>query len=330
MSEILAHVTRGGMVESIHRGDLVAVDTRGHIVYSVGEAYKTTFWRSAAKPFQVLPLVEAGGMERFQLTSEELALMTSSHGGEEKHVKAVESILAKLEQQPDVLECGSAAPMYQRAANKIIKEGSSFSALTNSCSGKHCCMIALAMLKGYDIPGYSQPIHPVQHEMLRTSADLTGLLPKDITLGIDGCGVPVFGMPLYNMAIAYAHLAQPHTCPQVRQDALRIIAAAMVAHPYFVAGTNRLDTLLMQATDGRILAKLGAEGVYNVSIMDEGIGVALKIEDGNTRAIGPIIIEALNRMGYLKPEELEKLHSQQQVLVKNHKKETIGLIKPAF
>ena len=289
-----------------------------------------SFWRSAAKPFQVLPLVEAGGMERFLFTGEELALMTSSHGGEENHVLAVESILAKLGQHRDVLECGTAAPMNLRAAKEILESGGSFSALTNSCSGKHCCMIALAILKGYDITGYSQPIHPVQHEMIRTSADITGLMPKDITLGIDGCGVPVFAMPLYNMALAYAHLALPNACPQERQIALRTIGAAMVKHPHFVAGTNRLDTVLMQATNGRILAKLGAEGVYNVSIMNEGIGLALKIEDGNIRAIDPVIIEALNRMGYLLPAELEKLQYRQQVLVKNHRKETIGIIKAVF
>jgi L-asparaginase II len=330
MSEILAQVTRGGMVESIHRGDLVAVDTHGRIIYSVGDPYKKTFWRSAAKPFQVLPLVEAGGVERFQLTGEELALMTSSHGGEEGHVTTVEGILAKLDMDPAFLECGPAAPMNQRAANAIQNNNGRFCSRTNSCSGKHCSMLALCAIRGYEISGYAQPVHPVQHEMLRTIADMTGLMPKDITLGIDGCGVPVYGLPLFNMAVAYAHLSRPDHCPQIRREALKIISGAMVRHPWYVAGTNRLDTVLMEATGGRILAKLGAEGVYNVSIMDEGIGLALKIEDGNTRAIDPVIIEALTRMGFLKTEELETLEKRRKVPVKNHRKETIGLIQAVF
>jgi L-asparaginase II len=330
MSEILAHVTRGGMVESIHRGDLVAVDTAGRIIYSIGDPHKKTFWRSAAKPFQVLPLVEAGGLERFMFSGEELALMTSSHGGEEGHVRTAAAILEKMGLPPGTLECGDAAPMYQRAANLLLQNGTEFGPLHNPCSGKHAAMMALALLRGYELPGYAQPVHPVQQEMLRTIADVTGLLPKDIHLGIDGCGVPVFGLPLYNMAVAYAHLSHPHKFPQPRREALEIIAAAMTRHPWFVAGTGRLDTVLMEATGGRILAKLGAEGVYNVSIMGEGIGLALKIEDGNTRAIDPVIIETLHHMGFLRKSELEALQKRRRVLVKNHRKETIGLIEAAF
>ncbi|MDW7651773.1 MAG: asparaginase [Bacillota bacterium] len=330
MSEILVEVTRGGMVESIHRGDLVAVDTRGSDLFHLGNAHKKTYWRSAAKPFQVLPLVEAGGMERFGLTPEELALMTSSHSGEERHIAAAKSILTKIDQSAEVLECGIAPPMSKRAANEILKQGRTFTTLTNPCCGKHTAMIALAIVKGLDISGYAQPIHPVQHEMLRTIADISGLMPKDITIGIDGCGVPVFGMPLFNMAIAYAHLSRPNLCPEPRKTALGTIASAMVKHPFMVAGSKRLDTDLMEATQGRILAKLGAEGIYCVSVMEEGIGIALKIEDGNSRAIDPVIIEVLNRMGFLSPDELAALRSRQEGKIRNNRKETVGIIRHTF
>ena len=330
MSEILAHVTRGGIVESIHRGDLVVTDISGKIIFSIGEPQKHTYWRSAAKPFQVVPLVEGGGLERFSFTGQELALMTSSHGGEETHVSAVQSILDKLELTPDDLECGKAPPMFQRAANKIIKEGGSFSQLTNACSGKHCAVLALAKIREYPLKGYAQPIHPAQHEILRAVADAAGLIPKDLSIGIDGCGFPVFGLPIYNMAIAYAHLAKPDRFPESRRTALQTIAKAMTAYPHYVAGTNRLDTALMQVTGGRILAKLGAEGVYNVSIIDQGLGLTLKIEDGNIRAIGPIIIQALQHLNALTPPELETLRPHHESHLKNHRKQIIGQIKPTF
>lgn len=327
MAQLVAEVTRGGLVESIHRGDMAVVDSRGNVIYSLGDPHKVTFWRSAAKPFQVLPLVEDGGVERFSLAAPELALMTSSHGGEPRHVDTAISILNKLGHTPDVLECGAAPPMSQRAANALLKRGEQFSPLTNACSGKHCNMIALSMMREYDISGYAHPTHPVQADLFRAVSDLTGLMPKDIHLGIDGCGVPVYALPLYNMAIAYAHLSKPDAFPGPRQNALRTIAAAMTTHPYFVAGTNRLDTLLMEVTEGRILAKLGAEGVYCLSAMDEGIGLALKIEDGNTRAIDPVIIQTLHRLALLKPEEMEKLAERRMPVVRNHRGETVGTIR---
>lgn len=330
MSEILVHVTRGGMVESVHRGDLVVVDTAGTIICQIGDPHKKTFWRSAAKPFQVLPLVESGGLERFHLSGEELALMCSSHGGEELHVATALGILKKLNRSPQDLECGIAAPMYPRAAQNIQKSGGSYSTLTNPCSGKHANMIALAILRGHVVSGYSQVSHPVQHELLRTISDMTGLFPKDITIGIDGCGVPVFGLPLFNMAVAYAHLAKPGAFPEPRASALGTIASAMMSNPFFVAGSNRLDTVLMEAAGGKIVAKLGAEGVYCLGLTDKGIGLALKVEDGNYRAIDPIIMEILNRLGYLAPAEFEKLRDRWDVSVRNHRKEIIGSIRAVF
>ena len=275
-------------------------------------------------------MVEAGGMERFGFTDEELALMTSSHGGEERHVAGIQSMLDKLKLTPYDLECGTSPPMYQRAANEILKTGGAFSALTNSCSGKHCCMIALAEIRELDVAGYSQVVHPVQHETLRTISDVTGLFPKDIMMGIDGCGVPVFGLPLYNMAIAYAHLGKPDGFSEVRKKAMGAVATAMTDNPYFVAGTRRLDTELMDVTKGRILAKLGAEGVYCLSVVGEGLGLALKIEDGNIRAIDPVIVEVLKRMNLISTEEFERLRQRWEVKVRNHRKETVGVIRTVF
>jgi L-asparaginase II len=331
MSQILVHVERGGQLESIHRGDLAVADSSGKIIFHLGDPSKFTFWRSAAKPFQVLPLVEAGGIEFFGFDSRDLALMASSHSGEEEHVKGILAVFAKLSLDSNTLACGTAPPMLKSAANTFIRENMPFTALTNPCSGKHAAMLALCLHKGYDTAGYTDPAHPVQQDMLNTISDVTGLDRRAISLGIDGCGVPVFGLPLVNMASAYARLSSPEdTFPPARAAALRTIASAMMQNPYLTAGTRRLDTVLMEATKGRILAKQGAEGVYCLTVMDKGIGLALKIEDGSHRAIDPVIIEVLKRLEYITTDEFTTLRDRWEVKIKNHRKEVIGLIKPVF
>ncbi|MBS4021666.1 MAG: asparaginase [Dethiobacter sp.] len=331
MPEILVHVERGGVVESIHRGDLVVADSSGSIIYSIGDACKFTYWRSSAKPFQVLPLVESGGVEHFGLDNQDLALFTSSHNGEEKHVAGIHSIFTKLGLDTGLLSCGTAPPLSQWASRSLLGKNEPFTALTNPCSGKHAAMLALCLIRGYDTTGYTDPAHPLQLEISDTISDVTGLGPADITLGTDGCGVPVYGLPLLNMALAYARLSLPgDNFSAARRVALRTIAASMIEKPYYVSGTRSLDTTVMEATEGRILAKQGAEGVYCLAVMDKGMGLALKIEDGHHRAIGPVIIEVLRRLGLIRPEELERLKDSRQVKIQNHRKEVIGLIKTAF
>lgn len=331
VSEVLVHVSRGEEVECIHRGDLVVVNLEGDILYSVGDPHKETYWRSAAKPFQVLPLIEAGGIDKYGFTGEELALMSSSHGGEERHVNIVKEIFKKLNSKVDLLDCGIASPMNINAARDVIRGGGNFQHVHNACSGKHSAMIALALLKGFPVKNYIKLEHPVQQEILDVIADVTEFKREEIKIGVDGCGVPVFHMPIYNMALAYAKLSKPDGVePESRKEALRIVGDAMTKNPYFVAGTGRLDTLLMEVTKGRLVAKLGAEAVYCVGVMDKGIGIVFKIEDGNYRAIDPVIVELLRRLDFISTEEYEKLKDQWEVKIRNHRKEVIGTIKAVF
>lgn len=331
MSEVLAYVTRGDVVESIHRGDLVIAGRDGSIAYSIGDPLKFTYWRSAAKPFQVLPLIEAGGIGRFGLTGEELALLVSSHSGEPAHIAGITTVLARLGLSPDLLACGTAPPMSQRAANALLKSGAAFSSLANPCSGKHAAMLALALARGYDIAGYTDKGHPVQQEMLCIVSEVTGLAVADIAVGTDGCGVPVFGLPLLHMALAYALLARPEAAPSPgRAVALRAVSGAMASYPYFVAGSSRLETALMEATEGRVIAKTGAEGVFCVAVRDTGLGLALKIEDGSYRAAGPVIIKALSRLNLLSAGELLQLASYAKIGLKNHRAEIIGFVEAVF
>lgn len=330
MSEPLVHVIRGDRVESIHRGDWVVVDTQGRILASKGDPQKRTFWRSAAKPFQAMPALEAGGEEHFGLTNQEIAILCSSHNGEQRHVETVRTLLGKMGLDASALDCGVAKPMLAEATYEALQRGEAFTALQNPCSGKHSGMLALARMKQWPLENYIRTDHPVQKTMLETICQVTSLNGKDIGLAIDGCGVPVFELPLYNMALAYARLSQPEgffTGPSLK--AARRVAEAMIHEPFYVAGTRRIDTALMEVTNGRLLAKLGAESVYCVSVMSKGIGIALKIEDGSYRGIDPVIIDLLKRMGELDQEEMKPLTRYARPLVKNHRNEVIGHLECA-
>ncbi|GBG57252.1 hypothetical protein SPFL3102_02618 [Sporomusaceae bacterium FL31] len=331
MSEVLLHITRAGKVESIHRGDIVAVNVAGKVVDAVGDAYKPMFWRSAAKPFQVLPFVQQGGMDQFGITNEELALMVSSHSGESQHVALVKQILEKVGLAVDVLACGAARPMDGRAAKDLIKQGQKPQAVHNPCSGKHSGMLALCQMLGLPVEGYTESEHQVQKIMHQAVAESTGLDPHQIEIGIDGCGVPVFYLPLYNMALAYARLVQPAQAGWgAKEQAMTKIRDAMIGYPQIVAGTGRIDTILMNLTKGRILAKVGAEAVYCLGSVPDGIGITFKIEDGGTRAINPVIIGILKRLDLITKAEYDELIEKFPPILKNHRGDMIGTIETVF
>jgi len=331
MSEVLVHVMRGGFIESRHYGDLAVVDRAGKLLYSVGNSRHFTFWRSAAKPFQTIPFVEAGGIERYHISDEELAFMTASHGGEERHVEIIRKLLHKLDLSEENLDCGSSAPMYTKAAAHILRSGDSYKAVHNPCSGKHSAMLALTALLELPNENYILPNHPIQKKMLETIAQSCDMPVEDVTVAIDGCGVPVFGMGIDKMALAYARFSKPEGLfSDERSKSLRKILYAMTNYPYYVAGTGRLDTALMEVTKGKIVAKLGAEAVYCIGIVDEGIGICLKIDDGGYRAIDPAIIEILIQLNLLTNEELEQLKDRWMPQLKNHRNEKIGELKPVF
>ncbi len=332
MSVELVHGSRNGQVENIYRGDAVVVNLDDdEVIYELGDRFKKTFWRSSAKPFQVLPLVEAGGIERYNISGEELALMCASHGGEEGHVEAVETLLKKIGFSEPDLHCGPAPPMYRPAVKEILKRKQNWTQLHNCCSGKHSGMLAIAAIKGYATDGYEEINHPLQQEVLEIASEISGVKKEEIGIGVDGCGAPIFYMPLFNMAKAYAYLSKPGSLAgDIRAGALKKVAEAMSAYPWYVAGTGRLDTVLMEVTGGRLLAKLGADGVYCVSFMGEGKGIALKIECGVIKAIEPAIVEILRRLNYIDHREEEVIIKKLDFSIYNHRKESIGSLQAVF
>lgn len=331
MSQVLVHIVRGEVVEGCHHGDLVVVDWKNSILKQIGDPNRLTYWRSGAKPFQLLPLLERGGRERFGFTKEEIAVMVSSHGGEEHHVRVIKKILQKIGCQEDDLDCGFAPPLHSKTAKEVLRRGEEYTKFHHNCSGKHAGMLALIKLMGLSTKNYISKEHPIQKLMLANIAHCLEIPENQVKVAIDGCGVPVFGCPIRQMALAYAKLTVPEKAfTEEKAKAARMILEAMTTQPFYVAGTDRIDTVLMEITGGRVLAKLGAEAVYNVGIREQGIGICLKIDDGSFRAIDPVIIKLLNQMGFLTRNEFNLLEKLYRPLLKNHRGETIGYLEAVF
>jgi L-asparaginase II len=332
MAKDLVHVIRGGLVESIHRGDLAVVDWQGNLLFSVGEPRdKVTFIRSSSKPIQALTVVESGATEHFGLSEAEIAVMCASHGGEEEHVDTVRSILGKIGLSEEALQCGTHLPSHKPTGEAMVKAGLTPTEIHCNCSGKHSGMLTLCRYMGWDIDGYTELSHPVQQAMLQKMARFADIPAEDIVIGTDGCGVPVFGLSIYHMAKSFASLANPSELNAGEQKAALTVTRAMMKHPFNVAGSGRICTDLMKAAGGRVFAKSGAEGVYCAGVPELGIGIALKAEDGNgARCSAPSVVEALRQLGVLNPDMLMKLKDQANPTLYNHRKQVIGEVKAVF
>jgi len=301
-------------VESRHRVHVAVADPDGRLVASAGEPDLVTHFRSAAKPLQALPLVEDGAGEAFGIPGEELALICASHSGEEAHVEGVRSLLRRAGVPEAALELGPHLPLWEDAAHDLIRAGLEAGPIHNNCSGKHAGMLALARHRGWSLEGYRLPDHPVQRRMLEEVSRWTGLDPEAIRPGVDGCGVVCFGLPLSAMARSFAALGSAAVRGERGPAA---VVSAMVSHPYLLAGTGRLCTRLIEATDGVVFAKVGAEGVYCAGDRDGTLGVAVKVEDGSRRAVEMALIRVLEQTGLLAGEGLERLAGYRRRTVPN-------------
>jgi L-asparaginase II len=324
----LVEVTRGGRMESEHRGAIAVVDAAGKLIAHVGDVQLASYLRSSAKPFQLLPLVERGGADRFGLTSAELAVIAGSHSGETHHVAAVQAILNKIGLREDALQCGIHIPFNAAAAKALRTEGYEPSILHNNCSGKHAGMLAQAVDRGLSTHDYLDPQHPVQVTIRQRFAELSGLTFDQIGVGVDGCSAPCFAMPLRAAALAFARLAG------ARDDGLSRVARAMLDHPEMVAGEGRIDTDLMRAVPGRLVSKGGAEGYHGMGLIrpdGSAWGIAIKIADGDGKRGGhPAIIEVLRQLGVLDDAALAQLQSYHTWPVTNHRGLEVGEVRANF
>ena len=313
--------TRGGVVESRHRVHAAVVGSDDRLAAAAGDPQLVTFWRSCAKPFQVMPLVATGGFDCAGWGDDQLALACASHGGEPEHVALAAGMLASLGLEEGDLACGPHEPLAARGARVLRESGIRPTRLHNNCSGKHAAMLARAVIERWPHEGYERPEHPVQQGCTAEVARWSGLDASRIPTGIDGCGVVVYALPLEAMARAFGRLAR---AARADDDVPARVVHAMRTRPFLVGGTDRFDTVLMEETDGRVLAKVGAEGVHTVAVVDDGVGAAIKAEDGAPRAQYPAVLRLLQHLGALPAELPPRLAEFMERPVRNTRGEVVG------
>jgi len=330
MSEIFIHKTRGELVESIHRGDAVVVKPDGKIFAQCGDPMKVTYLRSAAKPIQAMAVILSGAADRFGLSEQELAVICSSHYAEDFHLSAVRSILSKIGLNETYLLCGKARPLTEEVAFRSAEQGIPPQKILSDCSGKHSGMLSVCQHKGYPLDSYLSPQHPLQQDILQIMADICDYPQDKIAIGVDGCSVPVFGMPVYNMALGFVRFANPEFLPAKYKAAAERIFSAMNKHPEMVSGTGGFCTELMKATQGRLIGKIGAQGVYCIGIRAPKLGIALKIEDGMLGMASMAAMQVLKELDLLSENEYTKLAKYHIKPNLNDDNITVGKIFPLF
>ncbi len=335
----LVEVTRGPLVESIHFGAVTVVDAAGKLLFSLGDPDIMVFLRSSAKPFQALPFIESGGVDHYQLTDKEVALICSSHSGTDEHVAALIDLQAKIGIDESNLMCGVHPPYHEPTYHAMLQRGEALTQNRHDCAGKHTGMLAMCKMQGWSTDDYLNPAHPLQQLLIRTFGEMCSLPFEEIPLGTDGCSAPVFAAPLRSAALAYARLSDPRSLDAKRAAACQRITTAMAKHPDMVGGPNRYDTALMMAGAGKWVAKEGAEGYLAIGLQpgvlspqSPGIGITMTIADGDLsgRARPTVAVEILRQLRLLSSQQLEMLKKQDARPLLNWRNLPIGEIRPCF
>lgn len=294
----LAEVTRGGQVESMHAGAVAVVNLRGDLLCHAGDPHFLTFTRSTLKPFQALPFMRSGGAAHFGFGSREIALMCASHSGEKAHVDIVRAMLSSAGCDEHHLRCGCHVPIHYATAELRPPPDEHFNQLHNNCSGKHAGFLAYCVQHGMALESYINPDHPLQKAIRQHVAQVTALAETDLKSGIDGCSAPNYALPLSRLALGYARLAQRGNDLEYGSEFGQLFDA-MTRHPELVSGTGRPDLAFMRTVPGDWVAKGGAEGVQAIGIRSAGLGIAVKVADGNARALYPATIAVLQQLGLI-------------------------------
>ncbi|MGH6763042.1 MAG: asparaginase [Phyllobacterium sp.] len=325
---VLVEVVRGETVESRHRGAIAIVDGDGRSVFSVGDTARPTFPRSAIKAIQALPLVESGAADAYGFDDAELAMACASHSGETAHVERAAAMLAKAGLDSSDLECGAHWPFEQANLIAMAKSGREPTALHNNCSGKHAGFLCTCRHLGVETKGYVALGSPAQNMVRDAMEEVTGAIHAVDHCGTDGCSIPTYAIPLRSLAHGFARMATGHDLAPQRAGAAKRLLNACMAEPFYVAGSRRACTALMQTAPGRIFIKTGAEGVFVGAIPELGLGIALKCDDGGTRASEAMIATVLSRLFRQDADLSAKLDHFTSREMRNWNGITFGVISP--
>ncbi len=327
MNPILVEVYRENVPESFHRGVVCVVNAQNEVVFEAGDIHQLCYPRSAMKLFQTIPLLINGGMEKFNLTLEELAIMCGSHNAEAEHLRVVESILHKTGLTKEHLNCGPQYPTSRKDANALIQSGTKPHHIHNNCSGKHAGMLATCVLMGWPTDGYIHPDHPLQQAIMDVCSLMYEYPKEKMITALDGCSAPIFSVPVYNQAIGYKNLVANQHLPPAVQQACKLIIEAMTQYPFMVAGTGRYCTDMMKITAPKVIGKTGAEGIFCMTFTEQQLGVCIKIDDGKMQPQYNVAEALLEASGLFSKEQLSPLHKYAEADLKNFNTLVTGKIK---
>lgn len=324
MKEGLVLVKRGDYVESFHRIHVAVVDSKGELIFKKGKEDLFVCMRSSAKPLQAIPVVLHDIDKKFDLTEKELAIFCGSVNGEEFQIDTIRNILDKGEIDEGYLKCGPTYPSYKKYAEKLKSEGIKPAPIYHNCAGKHTGMLLVCKGRDLDLHNYYKIDHPLQREILDIVSDYSELKKDEVKVVIDGCGLPVYFMPLKNIAIAYKNLSLKL---EIKDSKVRRLMEAALKNPEMIGGTDRLCTDIIKVTEGRIFAKVGAEALYAAFNSKTKEALALKVEDGGQRALNIFMVTLLDKLGWLYKDELESLKKYINLPIKNSRSEVVGKIE---
>ncbi|HTN61974.1 MAG TPA: asparaginase [Devosia sp.] len=324
---ILAELTRGNWVENIHRGAFAVVDADGNIIAQGGDIERAVFPRSAIKSMQALPIFASHAAEQFHHTTEELALACASHHGEDAHIAVASGLLNRLGLSAADLECGAHVPTNAAAREALRASGTEPSPLHNNCSGKHSGMLSVARAMGVPTAGYVGREHVVQQAVRAAVETVIGEPLSEGKCGTDGCSIPTFAAPLRAFAYGFARMATGKGLPADYAKAAQALFDAATSHPHLVAGTGHADTLIMAAFGGRVMQKIGAEGVQCGAIRDKGWGYALKCDDGNIAASQAMLAGLLLAIAEPDAAQRELLETYASQIVRSVRGADVGMLR---
>lgn len=321
---VVARTYRGDIRDLEHHGRIVVADVHGNVLYHYGDAYAATFARSGAKPLQAVALCESGALEAYGITMQELAVICASHNGQPGHVELVKSILDKGGLTPAHLLCGDAYPIFEESKREMIRKGLPPDPIHCDCSGKHAGMLLAAKFLGEDLKEYPDPSSPTQMRINEVICDICACGSRELCFAVDGCGVPVHALPMVKLAQGYARMSTPEVFSETRAAAVFRVTQAMTAHPFEVAGTGRLCSGLMLHFGDRMFCKSGAASFYGIGLKNQGVGIAVKLEDGCSEFMPGVVLHILTSLHIISSQEAEQMREYWDINIYDHHNQIVG------